>query len=272
MPSKSSLVLSGLAGLLAACSGIVSVGGDGQDLPDGGNDLPDGGNSRDAAHDGGPGGHDSGSGSDGGAAPDTAVTEEGLRPNFAIVLCPWGLPEAGRPAPDAATETYRIECEASSDCTIVRHLHNCCGQIHALGARVEERLRFDADGGVCHNEVATCGCAAGGALTDDGETSQFGDLRDVVVECTPQAVCRTHVTTFACGNDSCDARSEYCEAHPPGIAFADGGTPPTAYICGSIPAACANTPTCACITAGMGAAVEHCTEHSGKVTVTYFGV
>ncbi|MGH7295315.1 MAG: hypothetical protein ACRELB_10290 [Polyangiaceae bacterium] len=51
---------------------------------------------------------------------------------------------------------------------------------------------------------------------------------------------------FACGSHTCTGQ-QFCEVQPPGIAFADGGTPPTAYTCTTVPPACAASPTCACI-------------------------
>ena len=56
---------------------------------------------------------------------------------------------------------------------------------------------------------------------------------------------------FACGSTTC-ASDQFCEVQPPGIAFADGSTPPTAYTCMDLPVQCAGSPTCACIESTLG--------------------
>jgi hypothetical protein len=69
---------------------------------------------------------------------------------------------------------------------------------------------------------------------------------------------------FACGTTTC-AGDQFCEVQPPGIAFADGSTPPTAYTCASTPAQCAASPTCACIESTLGAQ-DTCSTHTPGVS------
>jgi hypothetical protein len=79
---------------------------------------------------------------------------------------------------------------------------------------------------------------------------------------------------FACGTTTCSA-GFYCEDHPPGIAEPDGGVPSDAYTCSPLPAACAATPTCACIEATLSQGDScstsfgaMCTEDaSGNITI-----
>jgi hypothetical protein len=86
---------------------------------------------------------------------------------------------------------------------------------------------------------------------------------------------------FACGNTTC-AAGQYCTDHPPGIAPADGGTFPDAYMCEPIPASCASSPTCGCIESTIpkgdpcstsNAPGVTCTDDSaGHVTIHCLGV
>jgi hypothetical protein len=62
--------------------------------------------------------------------------------------------------------------------------------------------------------------------------------------------CMTPVP-FACGQMTCTG-SDFCMDSPPGIEGPDGGVPPDSFTCAPLPAACAATPTCACIGEAMG--------------------
>jgi hypothetical protein len=235
---------------LFACGGIVSIGGDGAQpitTPE-----ADGGTapSLDASKDSGPTAVDGGSPLDAGDG---------------VVLCPWGMPDGGA-LQDADHRTYRRDCTSTSDCSVVTHMMDCCGSLIALGARADEKPRFVAKGGVCGNEGAVCDCAARNTLAEDGEESPYGDLQDVVVACTDNT-CKTHATTFACGDKHCDSSTQYCNV-------SGGGTTIDTYGCMAIPANCATNATCTCIDpgapdAGFG---NTCSEHGGHVTVRFEGI
>jgi hypothetical protein len=78
---------------------------------------------------------------------------------------------------------------------------------------------------------------------------------------------------FACGSQTCSA-SQLCTARPPGIPT-DASPTPISYACQAIPAACASTPTCACVTAHMDAScsVTSCSvDAAGRLTVGCLGV
>lgn len=185
-----------------------------------------------------------------------------------VVACPYGLPPDGGPAP-ASTKTYHRSCSTKASCAIGYHLADCCGRAVALGVEASEKPRFEANGRICGNSFVTCDCAAGPTLVEDGEASRSADNSDIDVACVAGA-CRTYVTNFACGSQSCDSRTQYCDALMPGIALPDGGAPPILYSCRPIPAACTTTPSCACITSTLSTAT--CTEAKGRVTVTRQGI
>jgi hypothetical protein len=71
---------------------------------------------------------------------------------------------------------------------------------------------------------------------------------------------------FTCGTSTC-AGGDYCQDHPPGIVPADGGSFPDAYECLPVPAACAATPTCACIESTLPSG-DACSTHTPGVTCT----
>jgi hypothetical protein len=52
---------------------------------------------------------------------------------------------------------------------------------------------------------------------------------------------------FSCGPTLTCSSAEFCTDQPPGIVAPDGGPIADYYACTPIPAACATTPTCACI-------------------------
>lgn len=75
---------------------------------------------------------------------------------------------------------------------------------------------------------------------------------------------------FACGDKTCEP-GEFCEVQPPGIAFEDGGTPPTSYTCRTIPSECSASPSCACIEAKESCSVGSCSIDGSNVTVSCIG-
>ena len=210
---------------------------------------------------------------DGGAAPtfdaaDSAAMDRGRAPvGEGVVKCPFGMPLPGDPSP-GMTKTYRRSCATKADCAIGLHVNDCCGTLIALGVETADKPRFDANGNICGNSFPVCACAAGRTVVD-GEMSMFADHHDVDVRCVANA-CETYLPSFACGERTCDSRTQFCEAFQAGVALPDGGMPPTSYTCSPIPAACAATPDCACITAGTSGVT--CAEPKGRVTVTRQGI
>lgn len=77
---------------------------------------------------------------------------------------------------------------------------------------------------------------------------------------------------FTCGPSLTCMPGSYCVDQPPGVAF-DGGPPPDYFSCDPIPAACAATPTCACVKANGACptSVVSCDESGGHVTVHCLG-
>ncbi len=79
---------------------------------------------------------------------------------------------------------------------------------------------------------------------------------------------------FACGPSlTCDGTQKICIDQAPGIAYADGGTPPDSFSCNPIPSACLSTPTCACVVAQKPCPtqVSSCDDTSGGVKVYCMG-
>ncbi|MEO7110840.1 MAG: hypothetical protein ABI183_10410 [Polyangiaceae bacterium] len=74
-----------------------------------------------------------------------------------------------------------------------------------------------------------------------------------------------------CGDTLTCTATQYCLVEPPGIAFEDGGTPPTSYACVDIPAACSSSPTCDCIEAPAPCDVASCSTSSGGITLNCLG-
>jgi hypothetical protein len=183
-----------------------------------------------------------------------------------VVACPFGLSvDAG----STSTRTYARSCSSPADCAIAYHREDCCGTERALGVSVSEKSRFVASGGICGDVGPLCSCPALLPLAADDERSTKSDHSDIDVRCV-EGACEAYVTTFACGDQSCDSRTQYCDALTPGIALADGGTPPIFYTCKNAPAACAAAPTCACIAPTFPGAT--CVEPKGRVSVTRMGI
>lgn len=104
-------------------------------------------------------------------------------------------------------------------------------------------------------------CCAGYEWTCD---STSGTWQQAGLGCACQVM--PEAGPFACGNKTC-LDGYYCEAQPPGIVAADGGTIPTAYTCVPVPAACASTPTCGCIESTLSS-FDTCSTQTPGVTCT----
>ena len=76
---------------------------------------------------------------------------------------------------------------------------------------------------------------------------------------------------FACGPSLTCKGSDYCVDQPPGIAFADGGTPPNSYECIPTPIECNTTSTCGCVSPFASCQVASCDDPNGNVTVSCLG-
>lgn len=229
---------------LAACGKTVGIGSDAQDVDDAGGCstgafCDDGSTSRaDASVDGTSG----------------AVLGE--------VGCPFG-----QPTPDAATESYTRSCTTKAECAVGYHPKDCCGTRLALGIAASEVARFAQ--GLCPGSGPGCGCDAQLPQVVDGDRARFDDGRDIAVRCVAGG-CEAYVASFACGDQTCDSRTDYCEAFVPGVQLPDGGGAPIQYTCQPVPSACTATPTCACI--GSTVPDATCSENKGRVTVTRGGV
>jgi hypothetical protein len=109
-----------------------------------------------------------------------------------VLLCPFGMPDAGAPSSPSTAVTYDRSCTTSADCTIGTHYLDCCGTLIVLGINQDEVGAFDTNTGICHTPP-TCRCKGRGAFAEDGQTSSDpNQLSDVVVSCTA-GVCATRV-------------------------------------------------------------------------------
>ena len=126
-------------------------------------------------------------------------------------------------------------------------------------------------------------CCIGYAWLCDGSTHKWTKA-GVGCACLPppmdagtdaDAHARNDGGPWACGTTTCSA-AQFCEDHPPGIRFPDGGVPPDAYDCTLLPQACRANPTCACVKAAIGntgaCMVASCDESDGHVEVHCLGV
>ena len=85
--------------------------------------------------------------------------------------------------------TFARNCAAASDCVVVNHQTDCCGNSRAMGIRASERAAFDAAEAICRPMYPGCGCPASAPVTDDGATSPFGAM--IAVSCSA-GVCTSH--------------------------------------------------------------------------------
>ena len=108
--------------------------------------------------------------------------------------------------------------------------------------------------------VAPAACSGGDSGTGDGGCI---DPTEGAACTSQQAACPIEAGVdagpFACGSVTCSG-GQFCEVQPPGIASADGGTPPTGYTCVFVPPACAASPTCSCIESTLSPS-DTCSTH-----------
>lgn len=67
----------------------------------------------------------------------------------------------------ASFPTFDSTCAAASDCVVVIHQTDCCGNLRGLGLRGNQRAAFDAAEAVCRPLFPRCGCPTRGILADD---------------------------------------------------------------------------------------------------------
>ena len=134
------------------------------------------------------------------------------------------------------------------------------------------------DGGGCVNPVSGESCVAGQAVC--GQVGDGNPCCDDAWRCiggkwqSMAADCACIAPSEACGDTTCKP-GQYCQVQPPGIAFEDGGAPPTSYECMNPPASCGGTATCACLEAAPPCSIASCTDSQGEtatiVTVNCIG-
>jgi hypothetical protein len=172
------LILSALAVSCGSSEGNEKVG------------VTDGGSGTSGT--GGAGGSGGSSGSPGGSAGDAAGGSTGSSGTGS-----GGTAEAGIDAgevncvgtPQVFPEFDRA-CWDDSWCAIGFHQTDCCGNRVALGMLHPEVVRFDVAEQICRSQYPGCGCPAGPATTDTGQTATDDSL--IKVACRAGA-CTTYV-------------------------------------------------------------------------------
>ncbi|MBX7192007.1 MAG: hypothetical protein K1X94_08115 [Sandaracinaceae bacterium] len=99
------------------------------------------------------------------------------------------------PSPCAFVDTLVRSCSTDSDCEVVVHQSDCCGNTSALGVTHDEAARFDALEPICRDSYPPCGCPAHPTVTDSGESAP--DPTSIQVGCIsrgPGAICLTYVS------------------------------------------------------------------------------
>lgn len=116
-----------------------------------------------------------------------------------------------------------------------------------------------AFGEACTTSESVCGqVGQGNPCCDSAWRCLDGKWQSLAANCA----CVTQ--SEGCGDKTCTA-GQYCQVQPPGIAFPDGGTPPTDYECIDPPSSCAGAPTCACLEAAPPCSIASCTDSQGEV-------
>ena len=81
-------------------------------------------------------------------------------------------------------------CAADTDCALVFHQTDCCGNTHADGISASEQKAFAEAEAICQAQYPGCGCPAHTPVADDGGTSW--DMTAFSVACVA-GQCRTSV-------------------------------------------------------------------------------
>lgn len=124
--------------------------------------------------------------SDGPSTIDSSTTSDGSLgdgPTTGPLTCP------GYTMP-----SFSKGCGSASDCVVVTHQTDCCGNGKAIGVNAAEKARFEAEEKKCAATYPGCGCPAGPPVTEDGSTALFAGK--IGVDCVSGS-CTTYLE--ACG-------------------------------------------------------------------------
>jgi len=140
-----------------------------------------------------------------------------------------------------------------------------------------------ADGGDARDSGVNCACGRGAFVPTCGVDGKTYDAAcgvscvPVQIACMGQCPCAT--TSYACGSDTCMTGQTFCYSYAPGVL-----TPTPSRSCMQVPAACAKSPTCACLcppatppaagctfSGGFSTSYCSCSESNGQATVSCAG-
>lgn len=138
-----------------------------------------------------------------------------------------------------------------------------CGQTVGIGSDREDEIR----GSACDPAETRCEPA-------DPETVDAGspDVDAIDAGGPMDGGAADGGAQFACGTQSCDSSTHYCDGLTSGIPFPDGGAAPTQFACKPYPAACTAKASCACICTAPPNPCGSCSESNGEVTVIRQGI
>jgi hypothetical protein len=157
---------------------------------------------------------------------------------------------------DSCAEPYTWVCTATRGWELVAPAA-CSGGDSGTG---DGGCIDPTEGAACTSQQAACQpsdpCCAGYVWGCTGTPATWQKLG---LGCTCPIEAGVDAGPFACGSVTCSG-GQFCEVQPPGIASADGGTPPTGYTCVFVPPACAASPTCSCIESTLSPS-DTCSTH-----------
>jgi hypothetical protein len=158
---------------------------------------------------------------------------------------------------DPAFPSFDKRCASDADCALVTHTTDCCGGQVYMGIVHDEEERFAEAEAICSSQYPPCGCAAQGALTEEGTLVPWQNVGYIVVNCVEGECTSRYTGMWMCGDQTCTA-DQYCSVVIGGPA---GSVP--AYNCLSL-GACN---TCDCFGPPIGC---DCSEEGGHVIITCY--
>lgn len=157
---------------------------------------------------------------------------------------------------DPTFPSFDKSCTSDGDCALVTHTTDCCGGQLYMGIVHDEQERFAEAEAICSSQYPACGCAAQGALTEEGTMVPWQNVGYIVVGCVQGGCTSRYTGMWMCGDRTCTA-DQYCSVVIGGPAGSD-----PSYSCVSL-GACN---TCDCLSS-VGC---DCFDQGGQVTVTCY--
>jgi hypothetical protein len=148
-------------------------------------------------------------------------------------------------------------CSVVSDCALVTHMTNCCGEFTVLAIAASANTAFTEAETTCDAQYPGCGCAVQWNDVEDG-TQIYGDWRTQVQASCDGGACKAHYqgATFACGDHTCTDQ-QYC-------GMSSGGPVGVQPSWGCVQTTCTD---CTCLMSSINAGCT-CSVNNGRLFVT----